>query len=248
MFSVCQLYEEGERMRIAICDDEIYWVEDIRRRIEELDCREVEIEIECFTDQSELLKRAEEDRFHLIYLDIEMEGKNGIEVAGILKEHNPVCIIVFVTGYSSYVSDAFRVEAFQYLRKPIEERIFAEEFERAVKQYKRVNLVRIFKVKEGNRAFNLSEIISVESYYNSALIRTTRGTYATNYVNMRKIRKEIMDYDFLQLQSGYIVNMHYILSMRYREAELITGQILPISMTNFTKVLEKYHRFIESLE
>lgn len=235
-------------MRIAICDDQEQWVNEIEKRIVELNDNRMEVEIDKYTNQDELLDNIYDVKYNLIYLDIEMEGKNGIEVAKAIKETNPTCIIVFVTAYDGYVHDAFRVEAFQYLMKPINEELFKEEFERAVNLYKRMNLVRVFKVKEGRIAFNISEIISLESYYNLAILKTTRGVFTTNYVNMRKIRKEIMDYDFLQLQSGYVVNMHYILSIKYREAELITGQVLPISMTNFTKVLSKYHRFLEGLK
>lgn len=235
-------------MKVAICDDEIYWSHEIERRIRNLTDDGVNVEIDCFTNQEELLKQAEEVKYNLVYLDIEMTGKNGIEVAQLLKEMNPACIIVFVTAYDSYIHDAFRIEAFQYLRKPIDDELFEEEYKRAIKLYKKTNLVKVFKVKEGYKVFNLSEIISLESYYNLTLIKTTRGTYTTNYVNMRKIKNEIMDHDFLQLQAGYVVNMHYILSMRYREAELITGQVLPVSMTNFTKVMGKYHRFLESLK
>jgi len=235
-------------MRIAICDDQEQWVNEIEKRIVELNDNRMEVEIDKYTDQDELLDNIYDVKYNLIYLDIEMEGKNGIEVAKAIKETNPTCIIVFVTAYDGYVHDAFRVEAFQYLMKPINEELFKEEFERAVNLYKRMNLVRVFKVKEGRIAFNISEIISLESYYNLAILKTTRGVFTTNYVNMRKIRKEIMDYDFLQLQSGYVVNMHYILSIKYREAELITGEVLPISMTNFTKVLNKYHRFLEGLK
>lgn len=235
-------------MKIAICDDEIYWGNEISKKINSIKHEGIELEIDCFTNQDDLLKKINEVKYNLVYLDIEMPGINGIKAAQMIKRVNPICIIIFVTAYDCYIQEAFRVEAFQYLKKPIDDKLFKEEYERAVQLYKKTNLVKIFKVKEGYKAFHLSEIISLESYYNSTLIKTIRGTYSTNYVNMRKIKKEIMDYDFLQLQSGYIVNMHYILGMKYREAELITGQTLPISMTNYTKVQEKYHKFIETLK
>lgn len=236
-------------MKVAICDDESRWVEEIKERIEDLRYEEtMEVEIDCFTNQEELLEKAAAEKYHLIYLDIEMEGKNGIEVARILKECNPTCIVIFVTAFENYVTDAFKVSAFQYISKPIDYRLFKAELQRAINKYKKTNLIKIFKVKEGKRAFNLSEIISVESYYNTTLIRTTRGTFVTNYENLRKIRKEILDYDFVRVQSGFIVNMNYIIGMKYREVELVTGQVLSVSMTGFQRVLEKYHRFLNTRE
>ncbi len=101
-------------------------------------------------------------------------------------------------------------------------------------------------MKDGKRAFHLDEIITIESYYNSTLIKTTRGIYSTNYANLRKIKKELEGYDFLQLQSGYIVNMHYIATVKYREAILIIGQTVPISLHGYKKITEKYYEFLES--
>lgn len=233
-------------MLIGICDDELCCVEEIKEKIMNLDAQNLEIEIDCFVNQYELLESAVEKKYNLIYLDIEMEGENGIKIAKTLKKNNPTCIIIFVTNYDQYVSSAFRIEAFQYLKKPIDDKVFQEEFERAVEEYKRLNKVKIFKVKDGKRAFHLDEIITIESYYNSTLIKTTRGIYSTNYANLRKIKKELEGYDFLQLQSGYIVNMHYIATVKYREAILITGQTVPISLHGYKKITEKYYEFLES--
>ena len=77
----------------------------------------------------------------LLFLDIEMksdgvEEKNGMWLAGQLRSmklaRQPV--IIFVTGYETYVYDAFDVGAFQYLLKPIKEEKFSQVFARAVRQ------------------------------------------------------------------------------------------------------------------
>lgn len=235
-------------MRIAVCDDDAKYVDIIKEKLDSLENENIEMTVDCFTNQEKLIKRNLRERYNLIYLDIEMDGKDGIEVARKIKEHSPLCIIIFVTNYADYVSNAFRVEAFQYLSKPIDDRIFKDEFKRAVKKYKSTNKVKLFKMKEGVRSFNLDELITVESYYNSTTLKTVRGVFYTNYANLRKIRKVILDYDFIQLQAGYIVNMHYISTIRYREAQLITGQIVPVSMKYYTQVLDKYFRFVEGAE
>lgn len=232
-------------MRIAICDDQQEWIEIIKERIENLHYEQmIKLEIDCFTSQEELLEKAKENSYHLVYLDIEMEGKNGIEVARELKHGVEPCIVIFVTAYEGYVNDAFMVEAFQYIYKPIDDELFKKEFERAFEHHKKTNLTRVFKVREGRIAFNLNEIICIESYYNTAFIRTTRGTFITNYFNLCKIREEIMDYDFIRIQVGLIANMNFVVSMKYREVQLVNGEVYPISLTHYRKVVEKYHRFL----
>jgi two-component system response regulator LytT len=242
---IIQILKGVEFMRIGICDDDIEYVKDIKQRILRMNDEDVELNIDAFVNQNALLEKAKTKKYDLIYLDIEMDGKNGIQIADEIKKITPTSIIVFVTNYQSYVSNAFRVGAFQYLTKPIDDAYFREEFKRIVEKYKTMNRIRIFKMKDGKETFVLDEIIAVESYYNTAKLRTTRGMFYTNYVNLRKIRKEIMEYDFVKLQASYIVNMNYISAIRYREAILITGQKIAISSTCYNKVLEKYYKFID---
>ena len=236
-------------MKVAICDDEIRWINEIKEKLENLyEEEKVEVDIDCFTNQEDLLEKVEKGFYNLVYLDIEMEGKNGIEVAKGIKLKNPACIVIFVTAYENYVTDAFKVSAFQYISKPIDDEIFKEEFGRAVRRFRKTNLVKVFKVKEGKRSFHLNDIISIESYYNTTFIRTTKGVHITNYENLRRIRREVLDYDFVRVQAGFIVNMNYIASIRYRGVELMTGQVLAVSIKNFRVVMEKYEKFIHSKE
>ena len=57
--------------------------------------------------------------YQVIFLDICMEGTNGIETARILRRADPDLLLVFVTSSPEYVWDAFPVHPFDYLLKPI---------------------------------------------------------------------------------------------------------------------------------
>ena len=61
----------------------------------------------------------------VVFLDICMEGTNGIETARILRRTDPDLLLVFVTSSPEYVWDAFPVHPFDYLLKPYrEEKLF----------------------------------------------------------------------------------------------------------------------------
>ena len=63
-------------MLIGICDDELCCVEEIKEKIMNLDAQNLEIEIDCFVNQYELLESAVEKKYNLIYLDIESLNYN----------------------------------------------------------------------------------------------------------------------------------------------------------------------------
>ena len=65
----------------------------------------------------------------IAFLDIEMPGSNGLEVADSVDPRGPV--VVFITAYSSYATQAFDVSAVDYVLKPFSDRRFSEAVERA---------------------------------------------------------------------------------------------------------------------
>lgn len=72
-----------------------------------------------FHDPDELLERLEKTEVDLIFVDMKMPGMHGLELAERIHEMNLDVAIVFVTAYSDYAIDAFGVEAFDYIMKPI---------------------------------------------------------------------------------------------------------------------------------
>ena len=60
-----------------------------------------------------------EEKFDIIFLDIDMGGINGIETAKKIRIYDKKVKIIYVTNYTDYTSSAFSVHAFGYLVKPI---------------------------------------------------------------------------------------------------------------------------------
>lgn len=110
-------------MIIAICDDE----ELIREQVKNLVVKQQpDAYVNLYGTGEELL--AENRNFDMVFLDIQMDGMNGIEAARKLRERNAQTIVIFITGMREYVFEAFDVHAFQYLLKPIMEEKFREVF------------------------------------------------------------------------------------------------------------------------
>ena len=105
-------------LSIAVCDDEILECCKLAGRIRELlEEHEVPCILSQFGSGRELLASAE--RFDLIFLDILMDGPDGMETARGLREKKSGSLLVFVSSSRDYVFEAYDVEAFQYLLKPV---------------------------------------------------------------------------------------------------------------------------------
>lgn len=102
---------------LSICvDDEELLLADLVRAVEV--SKDIE-KIEKFTRCSEALEWAKKHKVDIAFLDIEMRGCGGLELARQLREIHPEISIVFCTGYREYALEAFQIHSDGYLMKPI---------------------------------------------------------------------------------------------------------------------------------
>ena len=89
----------------------------------------------CFQKGKELLEEMQRGGlFHIVFLDIELEGENGLELAGNIRERYPGTVLIFITWHKQYVYECFRVQPLDFLRKPLERKSVEEAFVRGIKQ------------------------------------------------------------------------------------------------------------------
>ena len=127
---VIEKYGGSEVMRIAICDDEKNIREFIAEKVKK---QYAKADIVFFSSGEELLLY--DKQIEILFLDIQMNGKNGMETAKELRRKDKKVIIIFVTAIEDYVFQAFDVGAFHYLVKPIDDVKFADVFCRAVEEW-----------------------------------------------------------------------------------------------------------------
>src|SRR5206468_1948654 len=97
---------------------------------------EVEVVGEAATS-AEALALAGSVRYDVVFLDIELPGMTGLEVARLVLDRSERPRVVFVTAHDRYAVDAFAVEAFDYLVKPVEPERLARVVERLSQARKR---------------------------------------------------------------------------------------------------------------
>ena len=226
-------------MDIAVVDDEKAIREHICGLVEE---QQPGSRIEAYATGEELL--ASGKRFDIVFLDIQMEGMNGIEAARCLREKNANLgvedtVLVFITGIRDYVFDALDLYAFQYLLKPIDEGKFAEVLERAVREAAKKKERRVLFIKSRNLTLDQSEILYIESRAKKVEIHTAGAAQAVEiYAAMDELEGQLGE-NFYRCHRAYIVNMDCI---KEYDSESIT-------LTNSDRVYltkKKYGEFVKA--
>jgi two-component system, LytTR family, response regulator len=90
-------------------------------------------------DGPSALEAVRETAPHVVFLDIQMPGLSGLEVAEVRRREGSLPIIVFVTAYDQFALDAFRLHALDYLTKPIDPERFSESMDRVRELLRRPN-------------------------------------------------------------------------------------------------------------
>lgn len=103
-------------LRAIIVDDERLAITALEKKLQFFPTIQV---IQSFTNINKFLKSYPYLDSDVIFLDIEMQGKNGLQVAKQIKETHPYLMIIFVTAYRDYALQAFDTDGFDYLLKPV---------------------------------------------------------------------------------------------------------------------------------
>lgn len=111
-------------MKIAANDDEKLALDMLASSIREVCPND---ELFCFRKPKELLEFARKNSIDIAFLDINMRGMTGIELAKELKDIMPNVNIIFVTGYDEYTKQAMKLHASGYIFKPVSAEKIKEE-------------------------------------------------------------------------------------------------------------------------
>lgn len=231
---------------IAVCDDEQFMCDMLEEKIKEALPNAV---ICKFSSGQELLDSA--DRLDILFLDIQMPGKNGMETAKELRRKNRKLIIIFVTALDDFVFQAFDVGAFHYLVKPFDEGKFAEVLQNAAKQLEgRKKLENAGR--KGERpsllittggehiTVNLEDIVYAEVYDRKVILHTLDAEIEY-YGKMKELEEKAGD-EFYRTHRSFLVNFGYIRKYDAATVYLETGQAL-MAKQNYQGFVKQYLRY-----
>ena len=201
-------------MRIAVVDDEAGSRAEVKGLLEAFGRENgVQLDVVPFSSGEAFLDALDREQFAIVFMDIFMEGMDGLRAAGRLRELDKRCILIFLTSSGDYHPNAFSVHAFEYILKP-----FTPERVKAVLRDALAVLPdtpRYIEVVSGRWTVRvyLQEIVSVVTdahYVNIGLL------------DNRVVRSRMTIQDFLRLtadEPGFItVNKGIVLN-----ADYITG-------------------------
>ncbi len=194
-------------MLIGICDDEQIIKKELIRLCDEYNQTNLSaFKLVSFSSGEEILQFGQ--TIDILFLDIQMKGMDGLKTAEKIRENDEGMIIIFLTGYKGYMQVGYRVRAFRYLLKPVNEQDFYNTLTEAIKEITR-NSKAIVNLEGETLFIKLNDIIYIEYMERHTLVRTCRGSYESQQT-MSEWEDILNNGDFFRVHKAYIVNIGFI--------------------------------------
>ena len=189
--------------------------------IEEFCRRKGGMELVTFNEPSVGLAEITRRKPDLVFLDIEMNGISGIDIARTLPES---CCLIFTTAHAQYALDGFNLDATDFLCKPFS----YERFERAVdKALRWLDPSRsetlpplVVKQEYANVPIPLEEILYVEAMANYTKIFRSSGGYILSHNNLKALREQLPEERFIQVHRSFLIATDKVKSFSKRKITL----------------------------
>lgn len=219
-------------MRIAIIDDQQDDRVDLSNvLIPFLQNFDFDTELSEFNSGEDFLRSFEPDQFDICFLDIYMNGINGMDVAKIIAKEDPECFIVFLTTSPDFMAQGYDVRAWRYLLKPLTKETLSKALMPCIEKI--VLNKRFLTIKVENTDVNVS---FSKLYYITVVGRNVELHLKNDYITLSskisfsEISKPLLsDFRFVLCDKGTVVNLLQIKSIDNQTILMKNGQNVYVS-------------------
>lgn len=232
-----------DMLSIAVCDDDILDGCNIIRMVKGImETQRTSCLIRRFASGQELL--AAPESFDIIILDILMEELNGLQTAEYLRHQGNKSILIFITSSRDYVFDAYDVEAFQYLLKPIDEKKLKQVLDHALDKIEPQSKDFIIISRERQKQkIVLDEVWYFEGKGRQIHIHRKEGM-VSYYEQISSLEEQLRNKGFFRCHKSYLVNLKYVEGYNRQEAVLDNGERIMIAKRRYEEFCKAMLEFM----
>ena len=229
-------------MFIAVCDD------DARVRGQLADILDayaakngLPLRYQLFENAEDMLRAAGTERFTHYFLDVMMPCMDGITAAQEIRSFDPDAKLVFLTSFSEYAYQSYRVRAYDYLLKPVQMQTMTELLDRL--RAEEAEAEACIDVQNGRSIFRIpyNRLACLEVYQKKLFFHLTDGQVRTMPGTIAGFEAELLARpDFVKIHRSYIVNLNQVSELSPEGCILFSGKNLPVSRLLYPQVRRAY--------
>ena len=230
-------------MRILIIDDEVDFCLQIKHDLS-VYFEKITDDIEYKIISNNFQEHKINEKYDLIFIDIDLKDHNGIEIAQDIRNSGLGELFIFVTAHAHLVYDTFIVHPFFFIRKDNYKNDMSVFIDLLPEKFNTDGFIMI-KWKGVKRAVNMRDIIYIESMDHSLLIHTVKGVFYDSHLLM-DILKILNQTNFAQIHKSYIINMKFLVNYNSSMVQMIKDLQLNIGRKYKQSFFERYKKYLEN--
>lgn len=230
-------------LRVAIVDDLAADARRLQTDLEEIARNRFQLACECFPSGDSFLAHFSRGDFDLIFMDIRMDGMNGIDAARAAREMDPRCLIAFLTTSADYAWQSFPVHPFDYLLKPYSlsrlEGVLLESLRMLDPREPEVEV----RVARQTLCLPVSRIQYAVAQNHFVNIATAKGEYRS-ICTFGELQSDLMrDARFLLCNRGVIINMEAVHQFTDDCIRMVDGAQFSVRQKSKTQLFNAFTQF-----
>lgn len=234
-------------MKIAICEDDTTQQNILTAALDSYRTPAGEhVQYDVYHNGLDLLASINTHPYNVLLLDILMPGFTGMDTAREIRESNEKIPIIFLTTSQEFAVESYRVHAFDYLMKPMDQNALFETLDRAFAMTEST-LEKSILVQTAKAVYvlSLSQIEFVEINNRTLSFHLIDGTVKSISGRLSDYEEALLKHpEFLKIHRSYIINMDLMKALNQKSFITLTGKEIPISR-NLLPAIQK--RYIEHL-
>ena len=180
-------------------------------------------------------------QYDIVFMDIRMQGINGMEAAQKLREKDKTVVLIFLTSLAQYAVQGYEVDALAYIIKPVTYPALKMKMEKAVGRCKKDVPDIVINTGGARVSIHGDDLKYVEIFDHNIQYRTSSGIIK-GYGTLKDVEAALPDKGFFRLNKQIIVNLKYVTRIEGGNAT-VDGREFSISRQRKKEFLSDYHLY-----
>ena len=225
-------------MKVLIYDDNLDDIQILKNHLNSYAAlNSIKFDIYTCPSKQYLLKNI--NQYDILFLDIELNEENGIDLGLELNKINNSCRIVITSSYGIYAIQGYKVHADAYFLKPLNPIEFNIELEELI-SWITEKYDGFFEKSISNKKILYNSIIYIDVYDRKTRIHFTNSKKISTSFTMKEWEQRLKSDVFFKIHKSFIINLSYVSGFSSRDVFMSNGESLPISRNYKISFKKKY--------
>ncbi len=233
-------------IRIAIVEDDKNYISELKKMLAQYEKESGRKLIVTVFDDGEDIAIDYKAEYDIILMDIEMRFMDGMTAATKIREKDNEVILIFITNMPQYVMEGYKVDALDYVLKPLTYFSLSQRIDRAlIRMKKRLTKYITIPIHNGIQKIDVNKIYFIEMHNHDAIFHTENGEYVLRE-SLRILEKLLEKESFYRCHKSFMVNLAYVDSIQGCDI-YIKDQIIQVSRSKKKDFIDALNNYLNEV-